>query len=78
MELKTIDKGNSFDFGRVSKEYAKYRDIYPQSMYEKLVNFGIGKEGQQILDLGTGTGVIPRNMYFTKAKLIEPTYPRTR
>ncbi len=60
---KNIDGGKAFDFGRTSKEYAKYRDIYPHEFYEKLVECGIGIKGQKCLDLGTGTGVIPRNMY---------------
>lgn len=32
-------------------------------MFKKLTDFGIGIQGQKILDLGTGTGVIPRGMY---------------
>lgn len=62
-----IDKGNNFDFGKTSLDYARYRDIYPKSLYDKLVLFGIGKESQSILDMGTGTGVIPRNMQYTQA-----------
>lgn len=67
LKLNSIDKGNSFDFGKTSKDYALYRDIYPKSMYDKLILFGIGSKGQRILDLGTGTGVIPRNMHSTGA-----------
>ena len=48
MKLSYIDSGNEFDFGRTSDNYAKYRDIYPQSMYEKLIAFGIGKRGQRL------------------------------
>ncbi len=59
---KRIDKGAPFDFGRTSADYAKFRDIYPESFYKKILSLGIGKEGQQILDVGTGTGVLPRNM----------------
>ena len=44
MKLNYIDDGNEFDFGKVSDEYAKYRDIYPKSMYDKLISFGIGKQ----------------------------------
>ena len=29
MKLEGIDKGNSFDWGKTSRDYAKYRDIYP-------------------------------------------------
>ena len=27
---KNIDNGKSFDWGRTSSDYAKYRDIYPE------------------------------------------------
>ena len=68
MKLNYIDKGNNFDFGRVSEEYSKFRDIYPESMYEKLISFGIGKAGQKILDLGSGTAVLPINLSHTDAE----------
>ena len=57
-----IDGGRAFDWGRTSEDYARYRDIYPAEFYERLHSFGIGTKGQSVLDLGTGTGVLPRNM----------------
>ena len=60
---KSIDGGKGFDWGKVSDEYAKYRDIYPQEFYQKILDLGLCKGGQSILDIGTGTGVLPRNMY---------------
>ena len=60
---KTIDGGKGFDWGKVSSEYAKYRDIYPQEFYQKILDLGLCKEGQRILDVGTGTGVLPRSLY---------------
>lgn len=67
MKLSYIDKNNDFDFGKTSENYARFRDIYPESMYEKLIAMGIGKEGQQILDLGSGTAILPMNLYHTGA-----------
>ncbi len=65
MEIKDqrIDSGKAFDWGKTSKEYAKYRDIYPEKFYQKIVERGLCIKGQKVLDIGTGTGVIPRNMY---------------
>lgn len=68
MKLSFIDGGQAFDFGKTSALYARYRDIYPKSMYEKLIAFGIGRLGQLILDLGSGTAVLPVNLYHTGAK----------
>lgn len=68
ISLQNIDNGNFFDWGKVSEDYAKYRDIYPKAFYDKLAELSLGVEGQTALDLGTGTGVIPRNMYNYGAK----------
>ena len=63
IEKSHIDGGRGFDFGRTSTDYAKYRDIYPEEFYRRLLDKGICTRGQNILDIGTGTGVLPRNMY---------------
>lgn len=60
---KRFDNGNLFDFGLTSKDYAKYRDIYPQEFYDRIAERNLCIKGQTVLDLGTGTGVLPRNMY---------------
>lgn len=62
MEKITVDGGKAFDFGKTSKAYAKYRDIYPEEVFVKLHEIGVGTEGSRWLDLGTGTGVIPRGL----------------
>lgn len=65
---KRIDNGKAFDWGKVSDAYAKYRDIYPDIFYRKIAERGLCIKGQNVLDLGTGTGVLPRNMYKYGAK----------
>ncbi len=67
---KRIDDGKAFDFGLTSENYAKYRDIYPQIFYDKIIARNLCVKGQTVLDLGTGTGVLPRNMYKYGAKWI--------
>lgn len=60
---KNIDGGKAFDWGRTSEDYAKFRDIYPQEFYDKIISRKLCIKGQSVLDMGTGTGVLPRNMY---------------
>ena len=52
MEIKHIDDGKSFDWGKTSEDYAKYRDIYPEAFYEYIVNLGLCQNGQKVLDIG--------------------------
>lgn len=60
---KRIDHGKGVDWGRVSEDYGKYRDIYPLEFYRKIRDLGCCVQGQKVLDVGTGTGVLPRNLY---------------
>ena len=69
MNLSTIDHGNTFDFGRTSEEYAKYRDIYPPELYARLRELCVAADGTAWLDLGTGTGVLPKNLYNPNAAI---------
>lgn len=63
IENKNIDGGKAFDWGKTSADYAKFRDIYPQEFYDKILSRKLCMNGQRVLDIGTGTGVLPRNMY---------------
>ena len=55
-----IDQGHAFHWGKTTQDYAVYRPGYPESFYTILHAIGIGRPGQAILDLGTGTGVLAR------------------
>lgn len=62
-KLNNIDGGKPFDWGKTSQDYAKYRDIYPEIFYQRIADRGLCIKGQKVLDIGTGTGVLPRNMH---------------
>ena len=63
MKFDNVDAGRPFDWGRTSEDYARYRDIYPPVFYEKILNRNLCQKGQRVLDLATGIGVLPRNLY---------------
>jgi SAM-dependent methyltransferase len=60
MQNSQIDNSNTFDWGKTSGDYSKYRPGYPSSFYDLLSQLGIGRPQQKILDIGTGTGVLAR------------------
>lgn len=78
MNNLAIDNGAFFDFGLTSENYGKYRDIYPKSMYDFLVQFGVGKKGQKIIDLGSGTAILPMNLYNTGAIFVSTDISRNQ
>jgi SAM-dependent methyltransferase len=61
-KLEHIDNGQPFDWGQTSGDYGKYRDIYPASFFDSLRSLGVAGT-KRVLDLGTGTGVLPRGLY---------------
>ena len=80
---KNIDGGRAFDWGLISDDYAKFRDIYPDVFYEKIIEMGLCIKRQRVFDIGTGTGVLPRNLYkygaeFVGADISEEQIERAR
>ncbi len=49
------------DFGRTADDYARYRAGFPEALFVRLDGYGIGRAGQRILDLGSGTGSLARS-----------------
>lgn len=69
MKQNLIDNGQAFDFGKTAEVYAAYRDIYPAELYTRLRALRVAADGTEWLDLGTGTGVLPKNLYNPKARI---------
>lgn len=58
--LGSKDGSKAIDWGKTSNDYSAHRPGPPLSLFSRLAALGIGHEGQDILDLGTGTGVMAR------------------
>lgn len=52
----------TIDFGRTADDYARYRAGFPPEFFTRLAASGIGLPGQRVVDLGTGTGVLAREL----------------
>ena len=63
MKTVAFEEGRNFNWSNASEDYAKYRDVYPKLFFQHIVDRGLCINGQKVLDVGTGTGVLPRNMY---------------
>lgn len=50
----------SVDFSKTADDYARHRAGFPDALFGRLSSFGIGSEGQRVLDVGTGTGTLAR------------------
>ncbi|MCO4764575.1 MAG: methyltransferase domain-containing protein [Myxococcales bacterium] len=50
------------DFGRAADDYAKHRQGFPAEFLARLQRLGLGTPGQQVVDVGTGTGTLARQL----------------
>jgi SAM-dependent methyltransferase len=51
---------SSIDFGRTAGDYGRHRAGFPADFFARVAPWGIGIAGQELLDLGTGTGTLAR------------------
>jgi SAM-dependent methyltransferase len=51
---------SSVDFGRTAEDYRRHRAGFPPALTDRLAERGIGVAGQEVVDLGTGTGSLAR------------------
>jgi SAM-dependent methyltransferase len=58
----TIDGGRPIDWSRTSADYGMHRPGPPQRLFDGLAALGVGRRGQRVLDLGTGTGLVAREL----------------
>ncbi|MCY3604302.1 MAG: class I SAM-dependent methyltransferase [Gammaproteobacteria bacterium] len=49
------------NFGEAAADYGTFRAGFPDSFFDRLLEFGVGLPGQQLVDLGTGTGALARS-----------------
>ncbi|HEY5025445.1 MAG TPA: class I SAM-dependent methyltransferase [Acidimicrobiales bacterium] len=65
------------DFGRTARDYAAHRAGFPKELFDRLAAMGIGRSGQRLLDLGTGTGTLARGFARRGASVIgvDPSEP---
>jgi SAM-dependent methyltransferase len=50
------------DFGRTAADYARHRAGFPERFYDRLFAAGFVKAKDRVVDLGTGTGTVARDL----------------
>jgi SAM-dependent methyltransferase len=65
------------DFGLTAKDYAEHRAGFPDSLFDRLAKLGLGQPGEDVLDLGTGTGSLGRGFARRGCRVIglDPSEP---
>src|SRR5438105_4686012 len=56
------DRAIPVDFGPTAEDYSRHRAGFPPSFFARIALHGVGRVGQRILDLGTGTGSLARGL----------------
>jgi len=62
LEEGPVDRGRRIDWGQTADDYARHRQGYPPSFYRRLEALDVYRPGSRVLDLGTGTGLLAREL----------------
>ncbi|MEZ4401126.1 MAG: methyltransferase domain-containing protein [Kofleriaceae bacterium] len=65
------------DFGVAAADYARHRQGHPAETFRRLRALGVGLPGQDVVDLGTGTGDVARTLAGAGARVVgvDPSRP---
>lgn len=65
------------DFGLTAGDYATHRAGFPDTFFERVAEGGVGHPGQDLVDLGTGTGTLARGFALRGCSVIgiDPAEP---
>jgi SAM-dependent methyltransferase len=68
------------DFGTTAEDYSRHRAGFPDALFDRLRDRGIGLPGQTVVDLGTGTGTLARGFARRGCRVIgiDPSEPMLR
>lgn len=58
------------NFGKAAEDYGTFRAGFPDSIFDRLVEFDVGLPDQAFIDLGTGTGTLARGFALKGCKVI--------
>lgn len=48
------------NFGKAAGDYGTFRAGFPESLFDRLAEFGVGLPDHAVIDLGTGIGTLAR------------------
>lgn len=60
--LRPTYASSVIDFGKTAADYALHRAGFPERFFDRLALQGIGRPGQAVVDVGTGTGTLARGL----------------
>ncbi len=66
----SLNRQMAAEFGKTAEDYARHRAGFPESLFDRLESFAIGRDGQEVVDVGTGTGTVARNFALRGCRVV--------